>query len=323
MTMLRTSQLATAVVLLLAAFAQAPAPVHADTRVYQLVAYDTPGANRIVSGTITTDGTLGNGLDPTAIIIDYTATLSDGSTITVIDFATNGVFENGATITATATELTLDAGTDAVWCLSSTCGPPNAIVYEDFLFAPTEMNVLLYVDGPPDDQGLVGSRVIATVPPNLYQLIAYDTPGANRIVSGTITTDGTLGNGLDPTAIITDYTATLSDGSTITAIDFATNSLAEFGATITATATELTLDAGTDAFWCLSSTCGPPNAIGYQDFLFAPTEMNVILYVDGSPDDQGLVGSRVIAVPEPAAIVSLVSGMALLSWLHRRRRSPM
>ena len=30
-----------------------------------------------------------------------------------------------------------------------------------------------------------------------------------------------------------------------------------------------------------------------------------------------------IRLPEPAAIVSLVSGMALLSWLHRRRRSPM
>jgi hypothetical protein len=29
-----------------------------------------------------------------------------------------------------------------------------------------------------------------------------------------------------------------------------------------------------------------------------------------------------ILLPEPAAIVSLVSGMALLSWLHRRRRSP-
>jgi hypothetical protein len=28
-------------------------------------------------------------------------------------------------------------------------------------------------------------------------------------------------------------------------------------------------------------------------------------------------------VPEPGAIVSLLSGMALLSWLHRRRRSPM
>ncbi len=27
-------------------------------------------------------------------------------------------------------------------------------------------------------------------------------------------------------------------------------------------------------------------------------------------------------LPEPAAIVSLVSGMALLSWLHRRRQSP-
>jgi CSLREA domain-containing protein len=589
--------------------------------VYALVAYDPgPGSNHIVSGTITTDGTVGSGLDPLAIITDYTATLSDGSTTTVIDFASNGLIGFGATITASATELALDAGTNSFWCLSSTCAPPNAIAYEDILFAPTEMNVLLYINGSTDDQGLVGSRIIATSPSaatvtgsvfdgntsidnvggayfeckasvsdstfsnnqagfggfgfigglsmfdgtfelsssvisgnsadhvagmnlqsgsfvlsdvevsnnatsgfigginsanatlimqastisgnlaaapgstggggewgpgsytlinsvvegneadcegggintfdvttlnvinstfafndsvscgfgggihvnaastldlsnsifwqnngsdildtgtpgtvnnNLvesnagnaivdgldgnkvgadplftssaspvdlrlllgspaidmgdngsvptgvttdldgavrieggtvdmgayetgpvYELVAYDPgPGSNHIVSGTIMTDGTMGSGLDPLAIITDYTATLSDGSTTTIIDFATNGLIGFGATITASATELTLDAGTNSVWCLSSTCGPPNAIVYEDFLFAPTEMNVLLYINGSTDDQGLVGSRIIAVPEASGPEMLIAGLVLLMALQHRRRS--
>ncbi|MCH7644215.1 MAG: FG-GAP repeat protein, partial [Myxococcales bacterium] len=34
-------------------------------------------------------------------------------------------------------------------------------------------------------------------------------------------------------------------------------------------------------------------------------------------------GAAFVFLPEPAATASLVSGLALLSWLHRRRRSPM
>ena len=91
-------------------------------RHYVLVAYD-PGPNpkHIVSGIITTDGSLGSGLDPTAAILDYTATLSDGTNTNVINFASDGLLGLGATITATPIELTLDAGTDSAWCLSATC----------------------------------------------------------------------------------------------------------------------------------------------------------------------------------------------------------
>jgi hypothetical protein len=186
-------------------------------------------------------------------------------------------------------------------------------VYEDFLFAPTEMNVLVYASGPGESQGLVGSRVIATVPANTYNLIPYDPPGSNSIVSGTITTDGTLGAGLDPTAITTDYTATLNDGSTITVIDFATNGVLGFGATVTATETELTLDAGTDSFWCLGP-CGIPNAIGYEDKLASPTEMNVLVYASGPGPSQGLVGSRVIAdAPSSPVAVPALSPWGLIT----------
>jgi hypothetical protein len=49
--------------------------------------------------------------------------------------------------------------------------------------------------------------------------------------------------------------------------------------------------------------------------------MNVLLYVDGSTDDQGLVGSRVIAarVPEPRGTAMLIAGAAFLGLLYRRR----
>jgi hypothetical protein len=175
---------------------------------------------------------------------------------------------------------------------------------------------------------LVATEAAALV----YDLVAYDPGSGKRIVSGTITTDGTLGSGLDPTAIITNYSATLEDGPTTTAIDFATNGLGFSGGTVTATATELTLDAGTSGFWCLSSTCGPPNGVFYEDFSFAPTEMNVGVYVAGPGESQGLVGSRVIAmvVPPPpvptvggwGAIVLCAALVAIAARFGRRRPSP-
>ncbi len=38
--------------------------------------------------------------------------------------------------------------------------------------------------------------------------------------------------------------------------------------------------------------------------------------------DQNAEGAAFVFLPEPAAAASLMSGVALLSWLYRRRRSP-
>jgi hypothetical protein len=63
------------------------------------------------------------------------------------------------------------------------------------------------------------------------------------------------------------------------------------------------------------SGAGDVNGDGFADVIVGAPSYGVTAPSDGA--------AFVFLLPEPGANVSLVSGVALLSWLHRRRRSPM
>lgn len=166
--------------------------------------------------------------------------------------------------------------------------------------------------------------------------ITYDVDRTigNGTVEGSITTDGTLGNGLSP-GIMNGWSLTLTvpdpgDPNTIfTATIDPDNSNLIFGNTvINATETELSFDfdlAGndymlfsggtTELFWCLETSAGGCNGPDSSEHLGVNGLASYSV-----PHTGEIVFAAATVVPVPAAVWLFGSGLIGLAGLARRKR---